>query len=72
MEKEFTMVNAVRFGTNHAFMCEPENIGRLLTPLWLSRTTQGASHLRSKLLQQAAGAVWSQGFLASRRRAASI
>ncbi|KAL3646564.1 cytochrome c oxidase subunit 2 [Castilleja foliolosa] len=48
-------------GTNHAFMRAPGNIGRLLSPLWLSRTTQGASHPRSKLLQRAAGAVWSRG-----------
>ena len=38
-------------GTNHAFMRAPENIGRLLSPLWLSRTTRGASHPKSKLLQ---------------------
>nr|WAN81420.1 cytochrome c oxidase subunit 2 [Mentha spicata] len=37
-------------GTNHAFMRAPGNIGRLLSPLWLSRTTQGASRPRSKLL----------------------
>ena len=48
-------------GTNHAFMRAPGNIGRLLSPLWLSRTTQGASRPRSKLLQRAAGAVWSRG-----------
>ncbi|KAL0281870.1 UNVERIFIED_CONTAM: Cytochrome c oxidase subunit [Sesamum radiatum] len=48
-------------GTNHAFMRAPGNIGRLLSPLWLSRTNQGASHPRSKLLQRAAGAVWSRG-----------
>ncbi|KAI3664761.1 hypothetical protein L1987_89474 [Smallanthus sonchifolius] len=48
-------------GTNHAFMRAPGKIGRLLSPLWLSRTTQGASHPRSKLLQRAAGAVWSRG-----------
>ncbi|KAL0293981.1 UNVERIFIED_CONTAM: Cytochrome c oxidase subunit [Sesamum angustifolium] len=36
-------------GTNHAFMRAPGNIGRLLSPLWLSRTNQGASHPRSKL-----------------------
>ena len=31
-------------GTNHAFMRAPGNIGRLLSPLWLSRTTtQGAT-----------------------------
>ena len=48
-------------GTNHAFMRAPGNIGRLLSPLWLSRTTPGASHPRSKLLQRAAGAVGSQG-----------
>uniref|UniRef100_A0A7N1A3H6 Cytochrome c oxidase polypeptide II n=1 Tax=Kalanchoe fedtschenkoi TaxID=63787 RepID=A0A7N1A3H6_KALFE len=27
-------------GTNHAFTRAPGNIGRLLSPLWLSRTTQ--------------------------------
>ena len=48
-------------GTNHAFTRAPGKIGRLLSPLWLSRTTQGASHPRSKLLQRAAGAVWSRG-----------
>ncbi|CAI9775834.1 unnamed protein product [Fraxinus pennsylvanica] len=48
-------------GTNHAFTRAPGNIGRLLSPLWLSRTTQGASHPISKLLQRAAGAVWSRG-----------
>ncbi|KAL2223622.1 UNVERIFIED_CONTAM: cytochrome c oxidase subunit 2, partial [Sesamum indicum] len=48
-------------GTNHAFMRAPGNIGRLLSPLWLSRTTQGASHPRSKLLQRAAGAVMRRG-----------
>lgn len=48
-------------GTNHAFMRAPENIGRLLSPLWLSRTTRGASHPKSKLLQRAAGAVGSRG-----------
>lgn len=48
-------------GTNHAFMRAPGNIGRLLSPLWLSRTTRGASHPRSKLLQRAAGAVGSRG-----------
>ncbi|GJU56853.1 cytochrome c oxidase subunit 2 [Tanacetum coccineum] len=48
-------------GTNHAFMRAPGKIGRLLSPLWLSRTTLGASHPRSKLLQRAAGAVWSRG-----------
>ena len=48
-------------GTNHAFTRAPGNIGRLLSPLWLSRTTRGATHPRSKLLQRAAGAVGSQG-----------
>ncbi|KAL5831519.1 hypothetical protein ACOSQ4_016873 [Xanthoceras sorbifolium] len=48
-------------GTNHAFMRAPGNKGRLLSPLWLSRTTRGASHPRSKLLQRAAGAVGSRG-----------
>ncbi|KAK1384226.1 hypothetical protein POM88_021961 [Heracleum sosnowskyi] len=48
-------------GTNHAFTRALREIGRLLSPLWLSRTTQGASHPRSKLLQRAAGAVWSRG-----------
>lgn len=48
-------------GTNHAFMRAPENIGRLLSPLWLSRTTRSASHPKSKLLQRAAGAVGSRG-----------
>ncbi|KAL5831538.1 hypothetical protein ACOSQ4_016892 [Xanthoceras sorbifolium] len=48
-------------GTNHAFMRAPGNIGRLLSPLWLSRTTRGASHPRSKLLQRAAGAVGGRG-----------
>ena len=48
-------------GTNHAFMRAPGNIGRLLSPLWLSRTTRGASHPKSKLLQRAAGAVGSRG-----------
>nr|GEY05111.1 cytochrome oxidase subunit 2, mitochondrial [Tanacetum cinerariifolium] len=48
------------YGTNHAFMRAPRKIGRLLSPLWLSRTTLGASHPRSKLLQQAAEAVWSR------------
>ncbi|KAL8227985.1 hypothetical protein R6Q57_015569 [Mikania cordata] len=48
-------------GTNHAFMRASGNIGQLLSPLWLSRTTQGARHPRSKLLQRAAGAVWSRG-----------
>ena len=48
-------------GTNHAFTRAPGNIGRLLSPLWLSRTTQGASYPRSKLLQRAAGAVGSRG-----------
>ena len=33
-------------GTNHAFTRAPGNIGRLLSPLWLSRTTPGASHPR--------------------------
>nr|GEY93527.1 cytochrome oxidase subunit 2, mitochondrial [Tanacetum cinerariifolium] len=47
-------------GTNHAFMRAPGKIGRLLSPLWLSRTTLGASHPRSKLLQQAAEVVWSR------------
>ncbi|CAH8307723.1 unnamed protein product [Eruca vesicaria subsp. sativa] len=28
-------------GTNHAFTRAPGNIGRLLSPLWLSRTTRG-------------------------------
>lgn len=48
-------------GTNHAFTRAPGNIGRLLSPLWLSRTTRGASHPKSKLLQRAAGAVGSRG-----------
>ncbi|GJY12317.1 cytochrome c oxidase subunit 2 [Tanacetum coccineum] len=48
-------------GTNHAFMRAPGKIGRLLSPLWLSRTTLGASHPRSKLLQRAARAIWSRG-----------
>ncbi|KAJ0074668.1 hypothetical protein Patl1_37478 [Pistacia atlantica] len=48
-------------GTNHAFTRAPGNIGRLLSPLWLSRTTRGAIHPRSKLLQRAAGAVGSRG-----------
>ncbi|CAN6447689.1 unnamed protein product [Victoria cruziana] len=38
-------------GTNHASTRAPGYIGRLLSPLWLSRTTRGASHPRSKLLQ---------------------
>ncbi|CAN6462376.1 unnamed protein product [Victoria cruziana] len=37
-------------GTNHASTRVPGYVGRLLSPLWLSRTTRGASHLRSKLL----------------------
>ncbi|GKA84203.1 cytochrome c oxidase subunit 2 [Tanacetum coccineum] len=48
-------------GTNHAFMRAPGKIGRLLSLLWLSRTTLGASHPRSKLLQRAARAIWSRG-----------
>lgn len=50
-------------GTNHAFTRAPGYIGRLRSPLWLSRTTRGrgASHPRSKLLQRAAGAVGSRG-----------
>ena len=48
-------------GTNHASTRAPGYIGRLLSPLWLSRTTRGASHPRSKLLQRAAGAVGSRG-----------
>nr|GEW93705.1 copia protein [Tanacetum cinerariifolium] len=49
------------YGNNHAFMRAPEKIGRLLSLLWLSRTTLGASHPRSKLLQQAAKAVMRRG-----------
>ncbi|MQM06039.1 hypothetical protein Taro_038857 [Colocasia esculenta] len=48
-------------GTNHASTRAPGYIGRLLSPLWLSRITRGASHPRSKLLQRADGAVGSRG-----------
>ncbi|GJU97058.1 zinc finger, CCHC-type containing protein [Tanacetum coccineum] len=50
------LVNNEICGTNHAFMRAPGKIGRLLSPLWLSRTTLGASHPRSKLLQRVARA----------------
>ncbi|MFQ6660267.1 hypothetical protein Gotur_028859 [Gossypium turneri] len=36
-------------------------MGRLLSPLWLSCTTRGATHPRSKLLQRVAGVIGSQG-----------
>lgn len=38
-EKDF-IVSAVRRGTNHAFTQALGNIYRLLSPLWLSRTTR--------------------------------
>ncbi|KAF4394134.1 hypothetical protein G4B88_000645 [Cannabis sativa] len=48
-------------GANQSFLRAPGNICRVLSPLWLSSTTWGASHPRSKLLQRAAGAVGSRG-----------
>ena len=36
-------------GTNHAFTRAPGNIGRLLSPLWLSRTTREASYYSERL-----------------------
>lgn len=51
-------------GTNHAFTRAPGYIGRLLSLLWLSRTTPPGVGVRatrrSKLLQRAAGAVGSR------------